>query len=387
MPENLSPELLAIREQTQQFVDETLRPLEESLGDDFKLPVSDEIRKKVREEAQRTGLFYKTQPVEFGGHPAGTLELTMLRELFAAANLRVSQYVFGPGPGALSTAQGDLKTKYLDAVLRGEKRGAFGFTEPDSAKRPTWAKREGDYLVVTGRKSFVTGGATADFISVLVNVEADESGDGGTATRGTAMVVIDRESEGVEIERRFSSLDGSGHASVGFNQVRVPVTNVIGKIGEGMPRALGNISNVRLSVSAQATGICMWVIDFVSEHLLAPHRSGTPLGAREGVRLRYADMRIETYAARSMLYRTARLAESGENVVNETIATKVFSTETAGRVVDAGVQLVGGQALVHGHPLERLYRQVRSMRLMEGASDLLRINLVKGKLELEKGRV
>ncbi|HJN50127.1 MAG: acyl-CoA dehydrogenase family protein [Pseudomonadales bacterium] len=382
MPENLSPELLALRVQTQQFVDATIRPLEASLAEDAEQPIPQEIAQKVREEAQQLGLFYKTQPAEFGGQPAGTLELTMLRELLAAANLRLSQFVFGPGPGALGAAQGEVKSKYLDAVLRGEKRGAFGFTEPDTAKRPTWAKREGDYLLVTGRKSFVTGGATADFISVLVNVEADESNAGGTA-----MVIIDREAEGVEIERRFDSLDGSGHASLAFNQVRVPVANVIGKIGEGMPRALGNIGNVRLSVSAQATGICMWVIDFVSEHLLAPHRSGTPLGQREGVRLRYADMRIETYAARSMLYRTARLAESGQNVVNETIATKVFCTETAGRVVDAGVQLVGGQALVHGHPLERLYRQVRSMRLMEGASDLLRINLVKGRLELDKGRL
>ena len=383
MPENLSPELLAIRVQTQQFVDEILKPMEASLGEDAESPIPEEVRSRVREESRQSGLFYKTQPAEFGGQPAGVLELTMLRELFAAANLRLSQFVFGPGPGALGRAQGDLKSNYLDAVLRGEKRGAFGFTEPDSAKRPTWARREGDHLVVTGQKSFVTGGDTADFISVLINVEADEAGSRG----GTAMVVIDRESEGVEIERRFSSLDGSGHASIGFNKVRVPIANIIGKIGEGMPRALGNIGNVRLSVAAQASGMCMWVIDFVSEHLLAPHRSGTPLGAREGVRLRYADMRIETYAARSMLYRTARLAESDENVVNETIATKVFCTETAGRVVDTAVQLVGGQALVHGHPLERLYRQVRSMRLMEGASDLLRISLVKGRLELNKGRV
>jgi alkylation response protein AidB-like acyl-CoA dehydrogenase len=103
--------------------------------------------------------------------------------------------------------------------------------------------------------------------------------------------------------------------------------------------------------------------------------------------MRYADMRIETYVARSALYRTARLVETGENSVNETIATKVFCTETAGRVIDMAVQLVGGQALVLGHPLERLYRQVRSLRLVEGASDLLRINLVKGKLELKKGRV
>ncbi|HJL62232.1 MAG TPA: acyl-CoA dehydrogenase family protein, partial [Pseudomonadales bacterium] len=118
-----------------------------------------------------------------------------------------------------------------------------------------------------------------------------------------------------------------------------------------------------------------------------PHRTGTPLGDKEGVRLRFADMRIETYVARSALYRTARIVDSGDNSVNETIATKVFCTETAGRVVDWGVQLVGGQALVEGHPLQKLYRQVRALRFVEGASDLLRINLAKGRLELEKGRL
>ena len=98
-------------------------------------------------------------------------------------------------------------------------------------------------------------------------------------------------------------------------------------------------------------------------------------------------MRVETYVARSALYRTARLVDGPENRVNEIIATKIFCTEAVGRVVDMAVQLAGGQALVVGHPLEKLYRKVRSMRLIEGASDLLRINLVKGKLELGKGRL
>ena len=140
-------------------------------------------------------------------------------------------------------------------------------------------------------------------------------------------------------------------------------------------------------IAAQAMGRCRWPLDYVEAHLLAPHRSGSPLGDREGVRLRYADMRIETYVARSALYRTARLVEAGENAVNEVIATKVFCTEVAGRVIDMAVQLVGGQALVQGHPLETLYREVRSLRLVEGASDLLRLNLVKGRLELKKGHV
>ncbi len=157
--------------------------------------------------------------------------------------------------------------------------------------------------------------------------------------------------------------------------------------GEGMPRALGNIGNVRLSLAAQACGMAMWAVEFVTRHLLAPHRSGTPLGEREGVRLRYAEMRIDTFAARSVLYRTARLAESGEDVRNEGMATKVLASEAAGRTIDAAVQLVGGQALVHGHPLERLYRQVRALRLAEGANDLLRLNLARGGLEFNAGRL
>jgi len=88
-----------------------------------------------------------------------------------------------------------------------------------------------------------------------------------------------------------------------------------------------------------------------------------------------------------VLYRTARLLDSGDRAINEVAATKVLTTETAGRVVDMAVQLFGGQALVTGHPLEKLYRQVRSLRFVEGASDLLRLNIAKGRLELDAGRV
>ena len=132
----------------------------------------------------------------------------------------------------------------------------------------------------------------------------------------------------------------------------------------------------------------MWAGDGSSlGHVTRPHRSGTPLADRDGVRMRYADMRIETYAARSMLYRTARLLDSGDAAINEIMAAKVFCTETAGRVVDQAVQLAGGQALVTGHPLERLYREVRSMRLAGGASDVLRLNIARGVFEFKAGRL
>ena len=380
MPDNLPEALETTRLNMQRFIDTVLVPLDGQLETTTKMPL--EIQEQVRQASRAAGFFYRTQPLEFGGNPAGTLELTLLREMLAATNTRLASYVFGPGPGLLHAAEGELRSRYLEPLMRGEKTSAFGFTEPDTAPRPTWAVLEGDSLVVSGQKSYVTGGASCDFVCILVNVEHP---DGSRA--GTAMVVIDRDAEGVNIDKAFTSMEGGGHVSMVFQQVRIPVTQVIGKIGEGMPRALGNIGNVRLMVAAQAMGMCLWTLEYVEAHLKSPHRSGAPLGDREGVRLRYADMRIETYVARSALYRTARLVESGENSVNEVIATKVFCTETAGRLIDMAVQLVGGQALVQGHPLEALYRQVRSLRLVEGASDLLRINLVKGRLELQKGRV
>lgn len=381
MPEYLDSEIRLTQEKLEQFIQTIIEPAAKDMeaGESIEMAAS-----RVRTESIKRGFFGKTQPAEYGGNPASNLELTALRETLATANNPLTAYVFGPGPGILHSAVGDLKEQYLDPVLRGEKRGAFGFTEPDSAKRPTWARlnESGNQLVVNGQKSYVTGGKTCDFVSVLVNVE---NHDGEKV--GTAMVVIDREADGVLIDREFSSMEGGGHVSMLFTDVHVPIAQVIGKIGEGMPRALGNIGNVRMMVAAEAVGVCVWVIDYIEQHLMAPHRTGTPLGDREGVRLRLADMRIETYVARSALYRTARLVDGPENSVNEIIATKVFCTEAVGRVVDMAVQLAGGQALVVGHPLEKLYRKVRSMRLIEGASDLLRINLAKGKLELGKGRL
>ncbi|MFT4713894.1 MAG: acyl-CoA dehydrogenase [Candidatus Azotimanducaceae bacterium] len=381
MPEYLSDDIKATQEKLETFIQSIIEPMTQQLDD---AEATTQAALDIRAESIERGFFGKTQPSEYGGYPASNLELTVLRETLAAANSPLTSYVFGPGPGILHSATGHLKQHYLDPVLRGEKKGAFGFTEPDSAKRPTWARlnEAGDELTINGQKSYVTGGSTCNFVSVLVNVE----GADGTKV-GTAMAVIDREAQGVVIDREFSSMEGGGHVSMMFRDVRIPIGQVIGNIGEGMPRALGNIGNVRMMVAAESVGICLWVINYIEQHLLAPHRTGTPLGEREGVRLRLADMRIETYVARSALYRTARLVDSPENSVNEIIATKVFCTEVVGRVVDMAVQLAGGQALVVGHPLEKLYRRVRSMRLIEGASDLLRINLVKGKLELGKGRL
>ena len=372
MPDQLPAEIAALRDRVDALAREVLAPLR----DDAALS-GQERTAQVREAAKQAGIFKMTQPAELGGEAASLLALTTVRDTLGAHNVAHLGGLFGPSPGVLGGVGEPLKSTHLGPVLAGEKRGAFGFTEPDDAPRATWGRLQGATLIVNGQKSYVTGGADADFINTLVEVEG----------RGPAMVVIDRATPGVRVARTFGSMDGTHHAYLEFRDVRVPAAHVIGKPGEGLPRALRQIGDTRLAFAAESVGLARWVIDFVTDHIQAPHRSGAPLGAREGVRLRYADLRIHAYAARSMVYRTARLGDAGENIVNEGIASKVFATEMVGEVVDAGIQLVGGIALRDGHPLAALYRRVRAMRLAEGASDVLRLNLARGRLDLGKGRI
>jgi alkylation response protein AidB-like acyl-CoA dehydrogenase len=367
MPELLNDDERALRDRTRVFARDVLLPL---AGEET-------ARKKVIDASKAEGFFAMTQPAAFGGSEASALELTIVRDELAATNAPFTGLVFGPGPGVLGGAEEPLRSTHLKALLAGEKRGSFGFTEPDDAPQPTTAVADGDEWVVTGQKSYVTGGADADFINTLVQIP----------DQGPAMLVIDTDTDGVDLVRRFGSLDGSHHAAFEFNGARVPSSHLIGKPGEGMPRALRQICDTRLSFAASCVGLMRWVDGYLIEHLKKPDRSGNPRGDKEGVRLRYAEARIQSYAARSMVYRTARLADAGENIVNEAIACKVFATEMVGQVVDNAIQLVGGAALVDGHPLEQLYRRVRSMRLAEGGSDVLRLNLARGSLDLNKGRI
>jgi alkylation response protein AidB-like acyl-CoA dehydrogenase len=368
MPEQLTPELIQLRKDCENFaVQHLLIHTDEP---------SEDTRHQVRTAAKAAGLFAMTQPTAFGGSAAGQLALCVARETIAAANPPSMDSVFGPSPGVLGGAQEPLASSHLGPLLAGEKRSSFGFTEPDDAQ-PTRGLIDGDNVIINGQKSYVTGGADADFINTLVRVDE----------RGPSMIVIDTHLPGVNIENKFVSLDGSHHAAFSFTNVKVPINQIIGEPGEGLPKAMRQIGDIRLLFAAQACGYMIWVLKLLNEHLKNPDKSGSPRGDKDVVRWHYSELRIQAYAARSMLYRTARLADQGENIVNEAMATKVFATETVGKMVDSAIQLVGGTALIEDHPLAILYRRIRGWRLAEGATDVLKLNIGRGILELDKGRI
>ena len=376
MPDQLDAGQRALLERAEAFVRDRLVPLTDAHGD-----APAELRRRVVAASREAGFFAMTQPAALGGSEASVLELVIVREALARSALSVREDVFGPGAGVLAGATGELRAEYLEPLIRGEKRGAFVFT--DARETRTVAVPDGDSWRLTGVKSYVTGGAEADFFTVVARLAAAD----GTPGRGAVLLVVDRDADGLEISAPFRSMDGSHHVALVLDDVVVADTHQIGRPGEGLPRAQRQIGDVRIALAADACGLMQFALAHLETKLKDPHHGGGTLGDREGVRLRFADARIEAYAARSMLYRTARLADAGENVINEGMATKVFATEAAGRVVDTALQLEGGSALIVGHPLERLYREVRALRFAEGASDVLRLNVARGRLELDKGRL
>ena len=215
--------------------------------------------------------------------------------------------VIGPEPGILSGAGEYIERNFLSPMLNGSKTGCFAYTESDPSN-PTIAEWEGDFLVIQGKKSYVSGAQDSDFISVVLTVNSNNK----LNPAGRAVVVVDISSPGILVGKPFYSIDGSGHCEVAFERTRVHCRNIIGGVGQGMPRALMNIERERLELAATATGMSIHAANLTEERLKAPHRSGGSLGDFEGVRLRYGEMRIQVFAARSVLYRAARIMEEME---------------------------------------------------------------------------
>jgi len=371
VPDFLPAELLAWRDRA------------DTLARDHLLPIAadPDLDRRARRAAvvaasRAAGIFGLARPSAEGAAPSA-LTLLVVREALAAAGAGGVRGVFGDSPGVLAGVGEPLRSTHLVPLLAGEKQAGFAFTEPADAPRPSWARIEGDELVINGQKSYVTGGADADFLTATVDID-DE---------GPAMVVVDTDLPGVRLVRRFASFDGSHHAAFVFEEVRVPRSHALGRPGEGRSRALERISEVRRAIAADCVGTSMWVLSLLAEQLTTPRRDGRRPGDQERARLRFGDLQVKAYAARSLVYRTARLTDAGHNVVNESIAAKLFASEVAGEIVDAAIQLVGGEALVEGHPLEQVMRRLRTLRLAEGESDVLRVNVARGRLDLGQGRV
>lgn len=372
--------LSTLRERMQAFLRDELAPAEAKHGIVREADSTPELRRWARTRADELGLFRLTQPVELGGGGLGPLGQVALRETIAASGSVLGRFVLGGSGGLLRHGTEEQRQRFLLPVLKGELTAAFAFTDARQGPRTT-AVRRGDHFVVNGVKSFVTGGPFADLLLTVANIT--ENGGGPT---GTGIFIIPRESAGVVLRRELHTLDGGVHGEFGLEEVAAPEGDLLGEIGKGLPQALENITAMRLGVAASACGTGQWVLEYTLSQVDQPHRSGTPLAEREQVQAMIADSATDLYAARAALYATARAAEAGEPVDIETAMAKSLATEAVTRIVDRAMQLTGGGSVVEDHPLARLYTQIRSWRIAEGTTEILRLTIARGLLERQRGQ-
>jgi alkylation response protein AidB-like acyl-CoA dehydrogenase len=371
----VDPELPAavasLRETLRCFLEDEVLPAERREHVVEESQATPALRSWARARSAELGLYRLAQPVELGGAGLGALGRVALYEEIARSQCVLHDCILGGDGGLLRLATGSQRERFLLPVLKGELTAALAFTDAREGPRTTAVRRD-DAFVVSGVKSFVTGGPHADLLVTIAKVTDNPGGK-----TGTAIFPIRRDAPGVRLARDIRTLDGAPHGEFALVDVQVPAADVIGEIGEGVPRALESITALRLRAAATACGAAQWTLDYALAQARRPHRSGIPLGEREQVQAMLGQSAMDLFAARAALYAAARTAESGGDSEVEVAMAKAVATEAVAHIVDRAMQLSGGAAVVEGHPLARLYRRIRSWRIAEGTTEILRLTVAR----------
>jgi acyl-CoA dehydrogenase len=309
----------------------------------------------------------------------------MVREALAYDNV-LADFVFamqGIGSAAIWLFGSDmLKQRYLPGIRDGSRCAAFAMSEPegssDVASLQTRARVDGDDYVIDGVKAWISNGGIADQYIVIARTE-EAQGAGGLSA-----IVVDGDTPGLEIESRTEIISPHPIATIRFTACRVPRTHLIGEAGRGFKMAMATLDYFRASVGAAATGAARRALDETLVRVSSRKIFGTLMSEMDTVRMKIADMSLDLDTAALLTYRAAWLKdESSRSATREIAMAKLGATEAAQRVVDAAVQLFGGVGVSHGSIIEQLYRDIRPMRIYEGASEVQK--LIIGKRTLAAG--
>ncbi|MCV2352009.1 acyl-CoA dehydrogenase family protein [Paucibacter sp. Y2R2-4] len=300
-----------------------------------------------------------------------TRAICLLRETLARYN-GLADFAFamqGLGSGAISLAGTDAqRQRYLPRVARGEALAAFALSEPqagsDVAAMQCSAVQDGDSYVLNGVKTWISNGGIADFYIVFARTgEAPGS-------RGISAFIVDADLPGFEIAERIHVIAPHPLARLRFNSCRVPKSQMIGVPGEGFKLAMRTLDIFRTSVAAAALGFARRALQEGLQQAKSRAMFGGTLAELPLTQAKLADMACSVDSSALLVYRAAWQRDQGQNVTREAAMAKLMATEGAQRVIDSAVQLFGGRGVQSGEVVESLYREIRALRIYEGASEV-----------------
>jgi acyl-CoA dehydrogenase len=362
-----------ILDATRHFVRSVVMPRELEVMNENKVPDD------IRDQAKKMGLFGYAIPQEWGGlglNIAQDVELAMefgyttlaLRSMFGTNNGIAGQVLVGFGTD-------EQKTRWLEGIASGDVVAAFALTEPGAGSDPaglrTKAVRDGDSWVITGRKQYITNAPTANlFITFARTRPADSDGP------GIAVFLVPAETAGVEVGAKDAKMgqEGAWTADVNFDEVRVGRDTLIGSAEDiGYRAAMTSLARGRIHIAALSVGAAQRALDESVTYAATATQGGTLIGDFQLVQAMLADMQTGVMAGRALVRDAARMWVSGEDRRIAPSTAKLFCTEMVGKVADLAVQVHGGAGYMRDVPVERIYRDVRLLRLYEGTSEIQRL--------------
>jgi acyl-CoA dehydrogenase len=310
--------------------------------------------------------------------PAARLDvrsLALIRETLARhhglADFAFAMQGLGSGPISLfgSAAQ---RQEWLPRTRSGSAIAAFALTEPasgsDVANIDTTARKDGECWLIDGEKTWISNGGIADVYVVFAR-----TGEGPGA-KGLSAFVVPSGSTGLHIAERIEVMAPHPLARLRFENCRVPASSLLGAPGAGFKIAMSTLDVFRCTVGAAALGFARRALDEATARATNRNLFGAPLADLQMVQGHLADMAVDVDAAALLVYRAAWTKDQGAaRVTREAAIAKLYATEAAQRVVDTAVQLHGGDGVRRGHIVESLYREIRALRIYEGASDVQKV--------------
>jgi acyl-CoA dehydrogenase len=359
--------------QVRRFVRDDVVPRENEIM------AADRIPDDLRRAAAEMGLFGYAIPAEWGGLGLDLrqdVELAMefgyttlaLRSMFGTNNGIAGQVLVGFGTG-------EQKERWLRGIASGEVVASFALTEPGAGSNPaglrTRARRDGGDWVLDGQKRFITNAPLADLFVVFARTR--EPGPDGP---GIAVFLVPADAPGLTVGPKDAKMgqEGAWTSDVVLDSVRVPGSALVGGAEEvGYRAAMTSLARGRVHIAALAVGCAQRALDESVAYAAANTQGGVPIGEHQLVQAMLADQYTDVAAGRAMVRDAAAAYDSGADRRVMPSAAKLFCTEMAGRVADLAVQVHGGTGYMREVPVERIYRDVRLLRLYEGTSEIQRL--------------
>ncbi len=318
-----------------------------------------------------------TVPGQYGSgpDPMSLVSFCLIREELAKRCLN-AELIFtmqGLGAGPIVAAGNDeQKEKYLPRVSSGEKIITFALTEPsggsDAAAIVTEARREGDEYVLNGHKTFISMAPDADVYTVFAKT------DPGKGVKGISAFIVEKEFAGFSPGKRLGLVAAHPIGSLYFNDCRVPAANLLGEENRGFKIAMQTLDFFRTTVAACAVGFAQAAFEEALTYAKSREAFGQPISGFQLIQGKLADMATRISAARLLVYQSAFLKDQGKpRITRESAMAKLYATEIAQGVIDEAVQIHGGYGVSKGYLVERLYREIRMLRIYEGASEIQRV--------------